>query len=97
MISIRLVIPALSSARSEEHTSELQSPCNIVCRLLLEKKKTINFFPQIQFRRQNTVTATGSRQKNHLLPLQLTPNVCIRHFAERSAYQHLPGLSVTGH
>src|SRR5256885_5796931 len=29
------------SARSEEHTSELQSPCNLVCRLLLEKKKNI--------------------------------------------------------
>src|SRR2546426_5690901 len=28
-----------STARSEEHTSELQSPCNLVCRLLLEKKK----------------------------------------------------------
>src|SRR5256885_4389619 len=28
-----------SLARSEEHTSELQSPCNLVCRLLLEKKK----------------------------------------------------------
>src|SRR2546426_8501505 len=28
-----------SSERSEEHTSELQSPCNLVCRLLLEKKK----------------------------------------------------------
>src|ERR1039457_7728897 len=27
------------SKRSEEHTSELQSPCNLVCRLLLEKKK----------------------------------------------------------
>src|SRR2546426_12045400 len=27
--------------RSEEHTSELQSPCNLVCRLLLEKKKMI--------------------------------------------------------
>src|SRR5688500_20147818 len=27
------------TGRSEEHTSELQSPCNIVCRLLLEKKK----------------------------------------------------------
>src|SRR5256885_3612840 len=27
------------SERSEEHTSELQSPCNLVCRLLLEKKK----------------------------------------------------------
>src|SRR2546426_8589492 len=29
-------------ARSEEHTSELQSPCNLVCRLLLEKKKRNN-------------------------------------------------------
>src|ERR1039457_7682003 len=28
--------------RSEEHTSELQSPCNLVCRLLLEKKKPHN-------------------------------------------------------
>src|SRR5256885_7413075 len=28
--------------RSEEHTSELQSPCNLVCRLLLEKKKANN-------------------------------------------------------
>src|SRR5256885_4885750 len=28
-------------ARSEEHTSELQSPCNLVCRLLLEKKKDL--------------------------------------------------------
>src|SRR5256885_10989261 len=27
-----------TAARSEEHTSELQSPCNLVCRLLLEKK-----------------------------------------------------------
>src|SRR5256885_12309239 len=32
--------PAPVTARSEEHTSELQSPCNLVCRLLLEKKKT---------------------------------------------------------
>src|SRR5256885_5310368 len=29
----------LARVRSEEHTSELQSPCNLVCRLLLEKKK----------------------------------------------------------
>src|SRR6266446_7309228 len=29
----------LIAGRSEEHTSELQSPCNLVCRLLLEKKK----------------------------------------------------------
>src|SRR5256885_10641360 len=31
--------------RSEEHTSELQSPCNLVCRLLLEKKKKHNQEP----------------------------------------------------
>src|SRR5256885_3501875 len=32
--------PTAVRHRSEEHTSELQSPCNLVCRLLLEKKKT---------------------------------------------------------
>src|SRR5256885_2836250 len=32
---------ARRAGRSEEHTSELQSPCNLVCRLLLEKKKRI--------------------------------------------------------
>src|SRR2546426_4577709 len=31
--------PIRRGLRSEEHTSELQSPCNLVCRLLLEKKK----------------------------------------------------------
>src|SRR2546426_7855431 len=33
-----------ATLRSEEHTSELQSPCNLVCRLLLEKKKKINTY-----------------------------------------------------
>src|SRR5256885_7326515 len=33
---------AFGPLRSEEHTSELQSPCNLVCRLLLEKKKKTN-------------------------------------------------------
>src|SRR5256885_12977223 len=42
--SLRCALVALRAARpaglrSEEHTSELQSPCNLVCRLLLEKKK----------------------------------------------------------
>src|SRR2546426_7639700 len=32
-------VHGLHHLRSEEHTSELQSPCNLVCRLLLEKKK----------------------------------------------------------
>src|SRR5256885_10825318 len=34
--------------RSEEHTSELQSPCNLVCRLLLEKKKSIKHMSWLQ-------------------------------------------------
>src|SRR2546426_2955447 len=36
---VRDVADGNAGARSEEHTSELQSPCNLVCRLLLEKKK----------------------------------------------------------
>src|SRR2546426_8833536 len=35
---VMAIVDAFES-RSEEHTSELQSPCNLVCRLLLEKKK----------------------------------------------------------
>src|SRR5256885_3350873 len=46
--ALRIAIGAgasYGSARSEEHTSELQSPCNLVCRLLLEKKKSTNIQP----------------------------------------------------
>src|SRR2546426_5936837 len=35
---VHSALPAGADGRSEEHTSELQSPCNLVCRLLLEKK-----------------------------------------------------------
>src|SRR2546426_3406512 len=35
----RHIVRRVQEDRSEEHTSELQSPCNLVCRLLLEKKK----------------------------------------------------------
>src|SRR5256885_16564600 len=37
--SVHDLKPSADLHRSEEHTSELQSPCNLVCRLLLEKKK----------------------------------------------------------
>src|SRR5256885_8448645 len=40
-VELDLGIELLEVARSEEHTSELQSPCNLVCRLLLEKKKAL--------------------------------------------------------
>src|SRR5256885_10736304 len=39
--------PDILQDRSEEHTSELQSPCNLVCRLLLEKKKTNAVFAPV--------------------------------------------------
>src|SRR2546426_7095303 len=38
----RSALEGIAQYRSEEHTSELQSPCNLVCRLLLEKKKKKN-------------------------------------------------------
>src|SRR5205807_8966700 len=37
--NIEWAMLSAATGRSEEHTSELQSPCNLVCRLLLEKKK----------------------------------------------------------
>src|SRR5256885_10570377 len=40
--------PACWTSRSEEHTSELQSPCNLVCRLLLEKKTRRSTFYSLQ-------------------------------------------------
>src|SRR2546426_8431425 len=42
--------------RSEEHTSELQSPCNLVCRLLLEKKK------------KKAIRESGATTRSHTLP-----------------------------
>src|SRR5256885_13570506 len=52
-------------ARSEEHTSELQSPCNLVCRLLLEKKNTCD--------RAGTGTTASSP---HALSMALTSGPC---------------------
>src|SRR5256885_3900960 len=49
------------AVRSEEHTSELQSPCNLVCRLLLEKKKT----KANMFTRSFRVTVKHGRSAGH--------------------------------
>src|SRR5256885_9853397 len=50
--------------RSEEHTSELQSPCNLVCRLLLEKKKRQNLL--------NSISLPGSALNDHMIRAHLT-------------------------
>src|SRR2546426_5693146 len=46
-----------TALRSEEHTSELQSPCNLVCRLLLEKKKTTPYITYWLFTKQAHIKA----------------------------------------
>src|SRR5256885_4029702 len=84
---LRMSVPASSSfipsrratsPRSEEHTSELQSPCNLVCRLLLEKKQ----HPQVPaevaslLRKQHGrcawcglyFTTEDIRERDHLIP-----------------------------
>src|SRR2546426_1434720 len=54
-----LLIYTNDNARSEEHTSELQSPCNLVCRLLLEKKKKTKLYKYMyKIRRLMTITLT---------------------------------------
>src|SRR5205807_5892515 len=57
-------LPKGNGVRSEEHTSELQSPCNLVCRLLLEKKKT-----QISLLRN-----TKTRHRHFMVPF-ITPSI----------------------
>src|SRR5256885_5349310 len=46
-----------NAGRSEEHTSELQSPCNLVCRLLLEKKKDVPLLDEIDARFDRSATS----------------------------------------
>src|SRR5256885_11923115 len=58
-------VEAQRDGRSEEHTSELQSPCNLVCRLLLEKKKRQEYH--------------GLVDPSRLLPAWADPTA--RHFA----------------
>src|SRR5256885_4336561 len=61
-------LPPQLSFRSEEHTSELQSPCNLVCRLLLEKKKK-NIYKLILVTR---VIKTYTTIKSSLYPPMFT-------------------------
>src|SRR2546426_7647031 len=65
-------------ARSEEHTSELQSPCNLVCRLLLEKKKE----SECDGKTQTTVSTYVLRAAD---VVQLTIRTHPRYF---NTYQH---------
>src|SRR2546426_8703188 len=55
---VSTIATCIGAGRSEEHTSKLQSPCNLVCRLLLEKKKESDI-PQPATQTHHTLS-TGS-------------------------------------
>src|SRR5438094_1857667 len=58
------------SSRSEEHTSELQSPYDLVCRLLLEKKKKHNSRPDP---RQSVTVQRSKNARRHLVAIRAVP------------------------
>src|SRR5256885_4726156 len=62
----KLICP--SKLRSEEHTSELQSPCNLVCRLLLEKKKQDRY----------AICLSDIRRATHIVSQRTTSDSSIR-------------------
>src|SRR5256885_8279933 len=66
------LMDAIEARRSEEHTSELQSPCNLVCRLLLEKKnKLVLFYHSPAISVKNTSALQSPCQCHSvLLPVQ---------------------------
>src|SRR5256885_6211192 len=66
------LLPAERGERSEEHTSELQSPCNLVCRLLLEKKKknlysSVPTTPSVSVHRANCRVLLCKLELNYIL------------------------------
>src|SRR5256885_6225660 len=64
---------SLSRSRSEEHTSELQSPCNLVCRLLLEKKNTHGLDPPVRLGAAVSRAAALPMLHVALIPPALSP------------------------
>src|SRR6266446_4886162 len=66
MLECDILAARRASARSEEHTSELQSPCNLVCRLLLEKKN--NPSPPVSYQTEpshgQASTRSGVRRRS---------------------------------
>src|SRR5256885_13153139 len=64
-------------SRSEEHTSELQSPCNLVCRLLLEKKKY----------QLHSITILGESNMHRLFS-SITPTFTLSDISYASSYYH---------
>src|SRR5256885_4923462 len=65
--TVLLEAGAIGTPRSEEHTSELQSPCNLVCRLLLEKKKHLQDYASANVTTQSAHLIVSSTHGAHVL------------------------------
>src|SRR5256885_11946406 len=61
------LILRVAQTRSEEHTSELQSPCNLVCRLLLEKKNRTTRSPRLSWAQKLPQSAASLTASLHNL------------------------------
>src|SRR5258706_4416055 len=76
--------PIIDELRSEEHTSELQSLTNLVCRLLLEKKKTHvgshvtdqSLMPSVALRQKIAILSKGSRRRD-FNPMCISRSDCL--------------------
>src|SRR5256885_8316372 len=73
---IKLKSSSSQSKRSEEHTSELQSPCNLVCRLLLEKKEKLSHLCDVgtfrHERSQNVIAGVLPSFLHHVAYLEVS-------------------------
>src|SRR5256885_3549006 len=91
-----ILTPRLPVSRSEEHTSELQSPCNLVCRLLLEKKKhsthSIPAFPTKSFPRVDSQDSRDYGNRRGSTPSDLRPATVLT--ALSCVHEHLIAISV---
>src|SRR5256885_3764247 len=72
-LAIAAMALLFGALRSEEHTSELQSPCNLVCRLLLEKK---NLYPTIAERMLPLALPTVSNRGNNRAVSTTADSLC---------------------
>src|SRR5256885_2591103 len=82
--------------RSEEHTSELQSPCNLVCRLLLEKKKTsyADYMALAKAKGGQLSIASARNGSTHHLAIDVLIRACSIHLHHRllNIIGHRPNL-----
>src|SRR6266446_45490 len=81
--------PVLAVRRSEEHTSELQSPCSLVCRLLLEKKKRVCSTFSTKTPPTSSAMRKPSRPNTAPKPWASTPRRTTFSFKRRVFVRHL--------